>query len=389
MSKTAHSNRLLFPHMKIEIAESLVYSWLRKVRNCRIVQTNWTPAAEWARDNEAELEKLMQESTRYFADVLKKGDNTTIKDTDGIEYEAEDKLTDTSDDARIFKKTASLEQLIAQTECDVLGLSVEKGEYKAIAVEVAFHENGLNYSGGRIVTAKKIAAKFLRIIFALRAYFGVEEAELIFASPHVKNATLLEVTAMMDELNAFLAKANLGGFSVSVLFNEDFCTEMLIPLVDSVKNHGAGDGSELFTRALKLVELADKLPTVLTPSVKESAIPAALPSVPGKVCAKVGNIVVSAAKSRRSAFRDWLIARGIKPNTASAYVSGVNTSALFAREELQWVDADFFGMTDAAAIAQKATELIALPAYRQFSRKSNDSRKCGLERYVEFVKQSI
>lgn len=52
MSKTALFNRLLFPHMKIEIAESLVYSWLRKVRNCRIVQTNWKPAPEWARDIE-------------------------------------------------------------------------------------------------------------------------------------------------------------------------------------------------------------------------------------------------------------------------------------------------------------------------------------------------
>ena len=257
--------------MKIEIAESMVYSWLRKVRNCRIVQTNWKPAPEWERSNDAELDSLMRASTSYFADFLNKSDVPFSEDSEGPEYGIEDKLTDTSENSRIFKNTASLEQLITQTECDVLGLSVENGRYKAIAVEVAFHENGLNYSGGRIVTAKKIVAKFLRVIFALRAYFGVEEAELIFASPHVKKAPLSQVTEMMNELNAFLAKVNLAGFSVSVLFNDEFYSKLLRPLVTSVKNHGATDGSELFVRALKLVELADKLPAAPRPSPQESS----------------------------------------------------------------------------------------------------------------------
>lgn len=257
--------------MKIEIAESMVYSWLRKVRNCRIVQTNWKPAPEWERSNDAELDGLMQESTSYFADLLNKSEVSFSEDSEGPEYGAEDKLTDTSESSRIFKNTASLEQLITQTECDVLGLTVENGRYKAIAVEVAFHENGLNYSGGRIVTAKKIVAKFLRVIFALRAYFGVEEAELIFASPHVKKATLSQVSEMMNALNAFLSKVNLGGFSVSVLFNDDFYSKLLAPLVASVKNHGATDGSELFVRALKLVDLENKLPAAPRPSLKEAS----------------------------------------------------------------------------------------------------------------------
>lgn len=33
--------------MKIEMGESCVYSWLKHVKDCRIVQLNWKPSAEW------------------------------------------------------------------------------------------------------------------------------------------------------------------------------------------------------------------------------------------------------------------------------------------------------------------------------------------------------
>lgn len=89
--------------MKIEIAESMVYSWLRKVRNCRIVQTNWKPAPEWERSNDAELDSLMRASTSYFADFLNKADVPSSEDSEGPEYGIEDKLTDTSENSRIFK----------------------------------------------------------------------------------------------------------------------------------------------------------------------------------------------------------------------------------------------------------------------------------------------
>ena len=247
--------------MKIEIAESMVYSWLRKVRNCQIVQTNWKPAPEWERSNDSELQRLMRDAETYFAGILNNsiGDNET--DATTTTDDSDDRITDTSaSTSHIFKKTAGIEQLIAQTECDVLGLNVQDSKFKAIAVEVAFHENGLNYSGGRKVTAKKIVSKFLRIIFALRTFFGVEEAELIFASPHVKNATLQQVGQMMGELNNFLTKSNLSGFSVSVFFNETFYSEIMTPLIESMRNHGAADTTELFIRALKLVELENNMP---------------------------------------------------------------------------------------------------------------------------------
>jgi hypothetical protein len=34
--------------MKIEIGESLVYSYLKHIEGCRVVQTNWKTSGLWA-----------------------------------------------------------------------------------------------------------------------------------------------------------------------------------------------------------------------------------------------------------------------------------------------------------------------------------------------------
>lgn len=377
--------------MKIEMAESMVYSWLRKVKQCRIVQTNWKPSPEWPLENVEELERLKTAAEAYFADVITKVEDGSNTDADSTEFDADDTITDTSDvPSLIFKKTANLEQLIAQTECDVLGLCLDGGKHKAIAVEVAFHENGLNYSGGRKVTAKKIVSKFLRIIIALRAYCGVDEAELIFASPHVKKATLQQVNEMMDELVAFLQKENLGGFSVSVMFNEDFQSELIVPLVQSVEQHGAADGSELFVRALKLISLGDKLPRTSSPAPKQDTDkkPSPRKNLPNIVTVNFGSVGLSASISPRLSFMNWLVEKlGISVNTAKSYASGVNTSSKFARENLDDCrNLDFFAMTDAVEVEKKVQQLLSMTSYMAYSEKSNHSRKCGLERYVEYMK---
>jgi hypothetical protein len=45
--------------MKIEIGESLFYSWLRHVKLCQIVQTNWKASPEWELQHEEGLERIM------------------------------------------------------------------------------------------------------------------------------------------------------------------------------------------------------------------------------------------------------------------------------------------------------------------------------------------
>ena len=53
--------------MKIEIGESLIYSWLRHAKGCQIVQTNWKPSIKsWELQNEEMLQSLMEQSSILF-----------------------------------------------------------------------------------------------------------------------------------------------------------------------------------------------------------------------------------------------------------------------------------------------------------------------------------
>jgi hypothetical protein len=43
------------PGVKIEIGESLIYSWLRHVQGCVVTQINWKPSPTWEVAKEREL----------------------------------------------------------------------------------------------------------------------------------------------------------------------------------------------------------------------------------------------------------------------------------------------------------------------------------------------
>ena len=46
--------------MKIEIGESLMSSWLRHVKHCQIVQSNWKPSVTtWKLHNEELVKEIM------------------------------------------------------------------------------------------------------------------------------------------------------------------------------------------------------------------------------------------------------------------------------------------------------------------------------------------
>lgn len=44
--------------MKIEMGESLIYSWLRHEKLCQLVQTNWKVSPFWELENRQEIEDL-------------------------------------------------------------------------------------------------------------------------------------------------------------------------------------------------------------------------------------------------------------------------------------------------------------------------------------------
>ena len=53
--------------MKIEMGESLFYSWLRHVKACQIVQTNWKVSQHWELKHEAEIEAMMKTIDNHFS----------------------------------------------------------------------------------------------------------------------------------------------------------------------------------------------------------------------------------------------------------------------------------------------------------------------------------
>ena len=53
--------------MKIEIGESLFYSWLRHVKECQIVQTNWKISPKWEIKFSDKLENIMLKTDELFS----------------------------------------------------------------------------------------------------------------------------------------------------------------------------------------------------------------------------------------------------------------------------------------------------------------------------------
>ena len=128
--------------MKIEMGESLFYSWLRHVKDCQIVQTNWKASPQWDLQHQEELEGLYR----------------------NIDQDLQEKLG-----YRVFKNNSSLEQVIRQGECDALGSNIQDGQVSYYAVDVAFHESGVCY-GSREETVARIIKKCVRTAFCIYGF---------------------------------------------------------------------------------------------------------------------------------------------------------------------------------------------------------------------------
>ena len=120
--------------MKIEIGESLCYSYLRHVKRCWLVQTNWKASENWAkRKTDEELESSFSRMREKF-------------DSDG----------------NVFKGTRTCSQFLKQGEIDVVGVDLDGSIH---AMDVAYHEAGLNYIGG---VPNTILKKLLRTMLILK-----------------------------------------------------------------------------------------------------------------------------------------------------------------------------------------------------------------------------
>lgn len=212
--------------MKIEMCESLFYSWLRHVKGCRLVQTNWKLSAMWAAGSREVGERLMQVTDAYFQ--KKYG------------YE--------------IYKSNSFSQLIMQAEADLVGMCSYNGSTCIYAVETAFHEGGLNY-GGAEETITRIIKKFVRSALCIAGYFNVMEGEIIFASPKINNAMINNLKTCTEELNSLFVE-NGFGFNARIIANEDFKNEVLEPVL--AISGSVNDTTELFMRSYQLISMYEQ-----------------------------------------------------------------------------------------------------------------------------------
>lgn len=244
--------------MKIEMGESLCLSWLRHVKKCQIVQTNWKPSPKWGDiQNKKEIERLMSLSKKYFESEHK--------------YE-------------IFKNN-EYSQFLKQAEIDLLGVSLPGNERIVYAVDVAYHGGGLNY-GGKEKTAIKIAKKIIRTAMCLRGYFNATKAEIIFASPKINPANTDLINPILTNVKELFIKSDLP-FSVEIIANEKF-NKCILKEVTKVSNDIA-DTSELFLRAYQLVKMFDTDTYVPSNTKSESTEPKTLNGAKGEQ--KIGKIV--------------------------------------------------------------------------------------------------
>lgn len=208
--------------MKIEIAESLIYSYLKHVEGCRIVQTNWTTSGNWI------VTEYEKERARELFEKVKSSEHF----------------------GGIFKNS-SFDQLIKQAEIDVLGINTT--EESIFGIDVAFHSAGLNY-GGKEETALRIVKKIFRTIFIMQSYFDENEKfNSFFITPKVNPATKVLIEDLMIKAKEVINDENI---SIDFISNERFYSEIVDPLLKNINEEH--DTNELFSRSIKLMSLDNR-----------------------------------------------------------------------------------------------------------------------------------
>ena len=211
--------------MKIEIGESLLYSWLRHAKGCQIVQTNWKASTNsWELKNEELLQELMNRSSILFTDKY---------------------------NCQIYKNTASLSQLLQQAEIDVLGVCFDDNTQSFYVLDVAFHEAGLNY-GSKDETVMRVAKKIFRSAMCLNGYFNITNGEIIFASPKIHHAVIDAMMPCIPDIQSLLNEIGLN-FQVRIIANDDFNEKIMQPVI--AVTAFIADTTELFMRSMQMYNI--------------------------------------------------------------------------------------------------------------------------------------
>lgn len=204
--------------MKIEMGESLIYSWLRHIKKCQIVQLNWKVSNKWDSTITNELSNLMNDINKRFDSV--------------------------------FGKTDNLKLLLKQSEVDVIGFDFNSNT--VYGVDVAFHTFGLRYKDN----VKNVTKKIFRTLLTLDVYFDNSyNKEVIFTTPKINPNEYNKLIKRINEINQYLKDNNLDTV-IYFISNEKFEDDILNPILSL--SDDIADTSELFLRSYQLTKIFDK-----------------------------------------------------------------------------------------------------------------------------------
>lgn len=210
--------------MKVEVGESLIYSYLSHIKECQVVQTNWKISSSWQKYNQSTIDEFIKTARKHFEEKF---------------------------DYHIFKATTSVSQLLKQCECDVVGVHFDGNTAKFYSVDVAFHEGGLNYKSKK-ESAERVTAKIIKAAMCLLGSCNVSCGELIFASPKITPSVMDAISPCINEINTLFSSFGLG-FTSKLIANKDFKKEILDPILN--KSEQIADTSELFVRSYQLLNM--------------------------------------------------------------------------------------------------------------------------------------
>lgn len=199
------------------MGESLIYSWLRHIKQCQIVQLNWKVSNQWETNITNDLEILM-------------------------------KLVDDTFDSP-FGDTVNFNSLLKQSEIDVIGFNFNNNT--VYGVDIAFHTKGLGYSDN----VKNVTKKIFRTLLILDVYFdNTYNKEVIFSTPKINPKEYNKLTERVNKINDFIQRNNIQT-KIKLIVNNEFKNEILNPILHL--SNDVADMSELFLRSFQLTQLFD------------------------------------------------------------------------------------------------------------------------------------
>ena len=185
--------------MKIEMGEQIVASWLKHIKHCVVVNTNWKASPYWVPAvSDGEIGSICTAANEYF-----NGEDLRILDI--------------SDENAGENDDGVWQNMLLQTECDVVGVAHsarEQGKQLIYAVESAFHRNNIHYSkqkrswrplglSGATVTAWNVALKMFKNALSMYRWYGVKDAHIVFVAPKSSESVENEILNVCNNVVEF------------------------------------------------------------------------------------------------------------------------------------------------------------------------------------------